>query len=162
MGIYMKYGSIEGDATQQGFEGWVNCHHFEWSLDRQFAEDQVGRSQNREAAQARMFPCTVFKEADHSSGEFLKTAATHFKGEKCEIVFLRTGNPGEPYLKFTLTDALIQKFTVATGGQNPERPIEQITLDFTEVEIECKTLDETNVSEETMRISYNAATGQGG
>lgn len=160
MGIYMKYGSIEGDATQQGFEGWVNCHHFEWGLHRDFSEDQVGRSFNREAAQAKMGTCTLFKEADHSSGEFLKTATTAFKGEKCEIVFVRTGNPGEPYLKFTLTDALIAKLAIQSGS--PERPIEQITLDFTEVEIECKTLDATNVSEETMRINYNAATGQGG
>jgi type VI secretion system secreted protein Hcp len=160
MGIYMKYGSIEGDATQQGFEGWVNCHHFEWGLHRDFAEDQVGRSFNREAAQAQMRRCILLKEVDHSSGEFLKTATTAFKGEKCEIVFVRTGNPGEAYLKFTLTDTLISKLNVQSG--QPERPIEQLELDFTELEIECKTLDETNVSEETMRISYNAATGQGG
>jgi type VI secretion system secreted protein Hcp len=160
MGIYMKYGAIQGDATQQGFEGYVNCHHFEWALAREFAADQVGRSFNREAAQAQIKQVTVYKEVDHASGEILKAATTALKGEKCEIVFVRTGNPGEPYLKFTLTDTLIAHLNVNSG--QPERPLEQITLDFTALEIECKTLDESNVSEETMRITYNAATGQGG
>jgi len=159
MGIYMKYGSIQGDATQQGFEGWINCTHFEWGLTRTFAQDQVGRSFNREASQAQVGRASVSKEVDHASGEVLKTATTAFKGEKCEIVFVRTGNPGEPYLKFTLTDTLISK--VGVEGSS-ERPNETLELDFTELEIECKTLDESNTSEETMRITYSAATGQGG
>src|SRR6266566_3186941 len=124
MAIYMKYGDIQGDATQQGYEGWINVHHFEWGLERKFAEDQVGRSFNREAAQANIQRCTVFKEVDHSSGEILKAAATAFKGEKCEIVFVRTGNPGEAYLKFTLTDALVARLNVRSG--QPERPIETV------------------------------------
>lgn len=160
MAIYMKYANIQGDATQKGFEGWVNLTSFDWDLERHFAQDQVGRAFNREAAQAQMKVCRVSKEVDHSSGEILKTVTTAFKGEKCEIVFVRTGNPGEPYLKFTLTDALIANLEVALRG--PERPAETLTIDFTELEIECKTLDETNTSEETMRINYSSSTGQGG
>ena len=160
MGIYVKYGNIGGDATQQGFEGWVNCHHFEWALKRDFALDQVGRAQNREAAQAHMDCCKLLKEVDHSSGQWLETATTDFKGQDCEIAFLRTGNPGSPYLTFKLTNALVQKYVVT--GTTTERPIETITIDFTKVEIECKTLLENNVDEETIRVHYDAATGEGG
>jgi type VI secretion system secreted protein Hcp len=161
MGIYVKYGNIEGDATQQGFEGWVNCHHFGWSLGRDFAKDQVGRAQNREAAQAHMNPCSLLKEVDHSSGQWLETATTDFKGQDCEIAFLRTGNPGAPYLRFKLTNALVATYVV-TGTGGKERPIETITIDFTKVEIECKTLLENNLDEETIRVHYDAATGEGG
>jgi type VI secretion system secreted protein Hcp len=161
MGIYMKFGDIQGDATQKGFEGWINLTHFEWGLDRKFAEDQVGRAFNREGAQAQMGACTVRKDSDSSSGVIIQTAATEFKGQKCEIAFVRTGNPGETYLHFTLTDALIQKLDVATQGPN-ERPIEAITIDFTEVEIKTKTLNESNTGEDPMVITYDAATGIGG
>jgi len=160
MGMYMKYGNIQGDATQQGFEGWININSFHWELERNFAKDQVGRAFNREAAQAHVKEIVVTKELDHSSGELLKAASTGFKGEKCEIVFLRTGNPGEKYLKFILTDTLLQELKLS-GGE-PERPVETITLDFTELEIEVKTLDEANIAEDTMRITYNIATGEGG
>jgi len=160
MGIYMKYGAIQGDATQKGFEGWINLNHFDWGLERKFAEDQVGRAFNREAAQAQIMPCTVRKDVDSSSGSILQTATTEFKGQKCEIAFVRTGNPGETYLHFTLSDTLISKLDVQTQGG--ERPIETIILDFTELEIQTKTLNEANNGEDPMTITYDAASGIGG
>jgi len=160
MGIYMKFGNIQGDATQKGFEGWINIHHFDWSLTRQFAPNQVGRAFNREAAQAQMHHCTVRKEADASSGMLLQTATTEFKGQPCEIAFVRTGNPGDWYLKFKLTDALIANLDVSTQGPS-ERPTETIALNFTEVEIHTKTLNETNTGEDPLMVTYDSATGIG-
>ena len=161
MAIYMKYGTIQGDATQKGLEGWINIKSFAWGLERKFAKDQVGRAFNREAAQANVKEIVVTKDLDHSSGDILKTTSTASKGEKCEIVFLRTGNPGEPYLKFTLTDTLFKHLSLSPG-QTPERPEERLILDFTKLEIEVKVLDEANVNADTMRINYNIATGEGG
>jgi type VI secretion system secreted protein Hcp len=159
MGIYMKYGDIEGDATQQGYVGWINIDSFSWSLERTFAADQVGRAFNREAAQAQMHHCVVTKAADASSGKLLQTATTEFKGQTCEIAFVRTGNPGDWYLKFKLKDTLIANLDVATSGG--ERPEETITLNFTEVEINSKTLNETNTGEDPMTVTYDSSTGIG-
>lgn len=160
MGIYMKFGNIQGDATQQGYEGWINIHHFDWALERQFAPDQVGRAFNREAAQAQMHHCTVKKDADASSGLLLQTATTEFKGQPCEIAFVRTGNPGDWYLKFKLTDTLISSLNIATEGGG-ERPIETISLNFTEIEINTKTLNESNTGEDPLTVTYDSATGIG-
>jgi type VI secretion system secreted protein Hcp len=162
MGIFMRYGNIKGDSTQRGFEGkdgWMNLHDFGWSMQRNFAPDQVGRALNREAAQAQANEITISKDVDHASGEILQAATTDHKGQICEIVFLRTGNPGDAYLKFTLTDTLLKELTLNSG--TPERPTEHLTLSFTKVEIECKTLDEANLLEDTMHIEYNIATGEG-
>jgi len=161
MGIYMKFGTppIKGDATQKGYEGWINLHHFDWGLERKFAQNQTGRAFNREAAQAEMRECKVKKAADSSSGVLLQTATTQFKGQPCEIAFVRTGNPGDWYLKFKLTDALIANLDI--GLQGGERPVETITLNFTEVEIHTKTLNESNDGEDPLMISYDAATGEG-
>lgn len=161
MAIYMKYGNIQGDATQKGLEGWINLRSFEWKLERKFAKDQVGRAFNREAAQADVKEVIVTKELDHSSGELLKATSTASKGETCEIVFLRTGNPGEPYLKFILTDALFKNLSLSPS-QTPERPTEKLIIDFTKLQIEVKALDEANQNLDTMRIQYNIATGEGG
>jgi type VI secretion system Hcp family effector len=160
MAIYMKYGDITGDATQKGYEGYINLTSFDWGLDRHFAIDQVGRAANREAAQAQIRRCHVGKDVDHSSGQILEAVATHFKSETCTIVFVRTGNPGTAYLTFTLTDALIANLAVSSG--QPERPAEKLEIDFTELEISCFSLAEDNTSEEQMIINYSAATGVGG
>jgi type VI secretion system secreted protein Hcp len=156
----MKYGNIEGDATQQGYEGYINLTSFDWGLERHFASDQVGRAFNREAAQAQIHKCKVVKEVDHSSGKILETIATHFKAEHCEIAFVRTGNPGDPYLTFLLTDALISNLAISSGS--PERPTETLEIDFTELEIKCLTLNESNTGVDPMSITYSTATGVGG
>jgi len=160
MGLYMKYGNIEGDATQKGFEGWLNIDSFDWGLHRKLADDQVGRAFNREAAQAQVRDVTVTKEVDHATGALLEAATTASKGETCEIAFLRTGNPGEVYLQFTLTDAVVHTLGMATGTE--ERPTETLKLDFTKVEITVKVLDESNLTEDSMRIFLDVATGEGG
>jgi type VI secretion system secreted protein Hcp len=160
MAIYMKFGDIEGDATQSGYEGYINLTSFDWGLERHFAADQVGRAANREAAQAQIRRCHVSKDVDHSSGQILEAVATHFKSEKCTIVFVRTGNPGKAYLTLTLTDALIANLAVNSG--QPERPSETLEIDFTELEISCFTIAEDNIQEEHMVVTYSAATGIGG
>ena len=166
MGIYMRFDNgnpIKGDSTQQNFEGkdgWMNVTSFRWGLDRAFAKDQVGRAFNREAAQATVHPVVVIKDIDASSGALLEAATIDFKGKECEIAFLRTGNPGEKYLKFTLKNTLIKKLAVSSEGDNP-RPKEELVLDFTYVDIEVKVLNEANRQEDKMHITYDIATGVG-
>ena len=165
MGIYMRFDNgnpIKGDSTQQDFEGkdgWMNLTSFKWGLDRIFAKDQVGRAFNREAAQATVHPVSVTKDIDASSGALLEAATIDFKGKECEIAFLRTGNPGEKYLHFTLKNTLIKNLKVT--GQGDQRPKEDLVLDFTHVDIEVKTLDEANIDGATMHITYDIATGEG-
>jgi type VI secretion system secreted protein Hcp len=162
MGIYWKHEGIDGDATQKGYEGYTNCHDFKWSFERKFATDQVGRAFNREGAQAIVGRVTLTKEADHASGQILKTACTEHRGKPSEIAFVRTGDPGDPYLKFTLSNALFSQLQVmAFRSGDSERPTEQIELDFTKMEIEAVVLNESNGSDETLRIEYDIATGKG-
>jgi type VI secretion system secreted protein Hcp len=158
----MRYdnGSIEGDATQQGFEGWINLHSFQWDMSRAFTKD-TGRAFNREGAQAHVGRIVVTKEVDHASGQILKTACTEHKGKKVEIAFVRTGDPGDPYLKFTLTDTLFQNLQLS-GPRDSVRPTEQITLDFTELLVETVVLKEDNTGEAPLKVTYNIATGLGG
>jgi len=162
MGLYMRYdnGSIQGDATQQGFEGWVNLHSFQWGMSRAFTKD-TGRAFNREGAQAQVGRIVITKEVDHASGQILKTACTEHKGKKVEIAFVRTGDPGDPYLKFTLTDTLFQNLQLS-GPRDSVRPTEQITLDFTELLVETVVLKEDNTGEAPLKVTYSIATGLGG
>jgi type VI secretion system secreted protein Hcp len=160
----MRYdnGSIQGDATQKGFEGWINLHNFSWKMHRAFTKE-TGRAYNREGAQAHVDRVVVIKEVDHASGQILKTACTEHKGKTVEIAFVRTGDPGDPYLKFTLTDTVFQNLQVmGTRSGDVVRPTEQITLDFTELLIETVILKEDNSGEAPCKVTYNIATGLGG
>jgi type VI secretion system secreted protein Hcp len=152
--------SIKGDATQKGFEQWINLHDFQWSMSRKFTKD-TGRAYNREGAQAQVNQIIITKEVDSSSGQMHQTAWTEHKGKPVVIAFVRTGDPGDAYLQFTLTDAVFEKFDIMGPRQNPERPTEVIKLNFTELEINTVVLKEDNTGETPLIVGYNIATGMG-
>jgi type VI secretion system secreted protein Hcp len=160
MGIYMKFGNIRGDATQDGFEHWINIKTFEWdeAVHRDI-KTQTGKGRNREAAQPHVSNITVTKEVDHASGPLYKSLCATPKAYECKIAFVRTGEGGDTYLEYTLTDTLLAGVDI--NGKD-DRALEKWRLDFTEIEIEVKQLDEANVSQAPFHFKYNLATGKGG
>jgi type VI secretion system secreted protein Hcp len=161
MGIYMQYGDIVGDATQAGFEQWINITSFGWKncIDRKGMRTDTGRSRNREPGQPAMANIKVDKEFDHATGLLLKALCTVPQAKTCKIAFVRTDEGGEWYLQYTLTDALLANLDL---DSDEDRPTESWTIDFTEVLIEVKQLDEANVAGKPFRYSFNSATGRSG
>jgi type VI secretion system secreted protein Hcp len=80
------------------------------------------------------------------------------QAKTCKIAFVRTDEGGECYLQYTLSDALLANLSLSGS----DRPTETWTIDFTEIEIEVKQLDEANVAGKPFRYSFNSATGRSG
>ena len=71
MGIYMSYGSIKGDATQQGFEHWINVLKFDWpDAVKRDITTQTGRARNREHGQPK-----IGQDQDHQGSRSRKRSA---------------------------------------------------------------------------------------
>ena len=164
MGIYMSYGSIKGDATQQGFEHWINVLKFDWpNAIKRDITTQTGRARNRDQSQPHIGRIKITKEVDHASGPLYKALCAVPKAETCTIAFVRTDEGGEKYLEYVLTDALLASLQIngqSLGGA--ERATETWELDFTEIAIAVKQLDVANVAGADYHFKYNMATGKGG
>jgi type VI secretion system secreted protein Hcp len=162
MGMYMKFGTINGDATQEGFEKWINITGFQWgpAVHRDI-KTETGKGRNREQAQPHVSNITVTKEVDHASGPLYKSLVTVPEAKECKIAFVRTGPGGDndKYLEYTLTDTLLAGLEITGSG---ERAHETWHLDFTELEIEVKQLSEANEALGPYRFSYNLARGTKG
>jgi type VI secretion system secreted protein Hcp len=159
MGIYMKYGDIKGDATQDGFLHWINVSSFSWAnAVTRIIKTQTGKGRNREQGQPEVKQITINKEVDHASGPLYKSLVTVPQAKECTIAFVRTDEGGESYLEFKLTDTLLAKLNLTGEG---ERAIETWTLDFTRVKISVKQLSEANVSSSAFHFEYDLATGKG-
>jgi type VI secretion system Hcp family effector len=131
--IYMKYGSIMGDATAAGFQYWINIHHFNWPLNRSVTNKAVshGHGHTWEASRPKMQPFVVKKEIDAASTELLVAMCCSTKPECCTIAFVRTGLE-EAYAEYTFYESLIT--AMDTWGE-ADRPIETITFAFAAVEV---------------------------
>ncbi|HEY1795237.1 MAG TPA: type VI secretion system tube protein Hcp [Stellaceae bacterium] len=159
MGIYMKYGEIKGDATQEGFQHWINITGFQWSgaVSRKI-ETHTGKGRNREQAQPHVSQITITKEVDHSSGPLYKSLVSVPQAKDCRIAFVRTDEGGETYLEYNLTDALLANLKLNGDG---DRASEIWTLDFTKIKISVKQLSEANESSNAFHFEYDLATGKG-
>jgi type VI secretion system secreted protein Hcp len=158
MGIYMKYGDIKGDATQEGFEHWINISSFHWDAVTRDIKTQTGKGRNREQSQPHVRRITVTKEVDHASGPLYKSLVTVPQAKPCTIAFVRTDEGGETYLEYNLTDALLQHLSIS-GDDN--RASETWTLDFTKIKVSVKQLSEANVASGPFHFEYDLATGKG-
>lgn len=160
MGIYMKYGNIKGDATQEGFQHWINVSTFSWSnAVTRVIKTQTGKGRNREQGQPQIKQIVINKEVDHASGPLYKSLVTVPQAKECTIAFVRTDEGGESYLEYKLTDTLLAKLSLTGEG---ERAIETWTLDFTKVKISVKQLNEANESSASpFHFEYDLATGKG-
>jgi type VI secretion system secreted protein Hcp len=158
MGIYMKYGEIKGDATQEGFEHWINITSFHWDAVTRDIKTSTGKGRNREQSQPHVKRITIDKEVDHASGPLYKSLVTVPLAKECRIAFVRTDEGGETYLEYTLTDTLLQQLRLHGDG---DRAGETWTLDFTKIKVSVKQLSEANVASGPFHFEYNLATGKG-
>ena len=158
MGIYMKYGDIKGDATQDGFEHWINIPGFSWEAVFRQIRTETGKGRNREQSQPHVKRIRVQKEVDHASGPLYKSLVTVPTAQECTIAFVRTDEGGETYLEYTLHDTLLQNLTLSGEG---DRAVETWVLDFTKIKISVKQLSEANVSSGPFHFEYDLATGKG-
>jgi type VI protein secretion system component Hcp len=167
MGIYMKFGNIEGDATQivPGRDtGWIPLESFGWGLDSSITTKAgTGGSPNRAPKNPKLHDITVTKDVDLSSIALLSTLCTDEKGQDCTIVFVRTGDPGKVYLQYDLKKTLIKTLTVGGPGKHGDaRPDETLILSFTEVTVHVWQLEEDNRNGKSDHITIQNGAAEGG
>lgn len=138
MAIYLKFGSINGDATHDEHKQWVQVDSVQWGVGRAITTP-TGSTKNREASEPSISEVTVSKQMDQSSIYFFEQACVGNKAELCKIHMVSTGSPGRTYAEFNLTNALISGYSLSSGGDVPS---ESISVSFTKIEVKYNTVDE--------------------
>lgn len=160
MPLYMKYGKIEGEATQSGFEKWIPINNFQFGAGRS-VYTPLGDAGRRESSSATVSEVTVVKTTDKSSTSILKESIFNTKGEDCQIKITRQKSDGaeDTYLEFKLSNTIISSFQISSSG---ERPTESLSLNFVELEM-AYTPQKPDGSLDTavQRTTYNVMTGKG-
>ncbi len=133
MPIYMKYGSIKGDVTATGHEGWIELQSAQLGTRRNITWPS-GRGVNRESASPAIKDITVTKLQDSSSADLFREAVNG-RGVDVEIHFLKTGGGPNPYLTIKLQGVLISSMNISgRGGDSHSTPMESLTLNFAKIE----------------------------
>lgn len=131
MPIYLKYGSINGDVTAEGYQKWIELNSFQWGVGRGISSP-TGGSDDRESSAPSVSEVVVTKAQDVATIKLI-TEGFQGEGEKAQIDFTRT-DKGKltTFLTYVLTNTMLSGYSVSSGG---DRPSESLSLNFTKIEV---------------------------
>lgn len=158
MAIYMKYDGIDGEATHDSHQKWIDISSMQFGIGRAISTPS-GSTANREASQPSVSEITLKKQMDGSSPKLFTESATGNIGKTVKIDLVSTGSPGNTYVTYTLTNTLISGYSVETGG---DRPAEAVTLSFTKIEYKFIPYDDKNKAGTPVTVSYDLSTAKSG
>ncbi|WP_396190213.1 type VI secretion system tube protein Hcp [Flavobacterium sp.] len=154
MGIYMNYGGIEGEATQQDHKKWIDVLSLSWGSGRGISTVYDG-ADNREASEPSVSEVSIVKEFDAASPQLVTEASTGYEGKTVKIDLTTTGSPSDVFCTYTLSNALIDSYSVTSSG---ERPTESVSISFTKLEFKFTPYDDKNMAGTPTTVSYDIAT----
>lgn len=154
MGIYMKYGSIKGDATHADHKDWVEVQSLQFGIGRSIMTP-VGAAQNRESSHPSISQVSITKNMDGSSYKFFEQACIGKTGEKCTIHLVT--NENQVFAEYELENTLIAGYNVSTSG---DRPAETISLNFTKIIYKYAVMGSDNKSSTTYTAGYDISTAK--
>ena len=130
MALYMKYGSIKGSVTTDGFKDWIELESFHWGVGRSIGTAARG-SFSREHSEPSISEITVTKRTDIASPKLLLDSVAGKLDSKVDIK-LTTTTKGkvETFLTFKLENTGISGYSLSSGG---DMPVESLSLNFTKI-----------------------------
>lgn len=138
MAIYMKYGSIDGPVTTQGYEKWIELNSFQWGVNRAIHTAARG-ALSREHSEPNISEIVVTKVGCVATPKLLQESWAGLLNNKV-VIKLTTANKGnqETYEEFEFTDTGVSSYTASSGG---DMPMELLTLNFTKVQFKFTGMD---------------------
>jgi type VI secretion system secreted protein Hcp len=153
MPIYMKYDTIQGDATAEGHEKWIELNSCQWGIGRGISSP-TGGSNDRESSAPSVSEVVVTKNTDVSSTKVLNEGYQG-EGKDVQIDFCKTDKGKlEVYLTITMNNTMISGYSLSSGG---DRPTESLSLNFTKVEFKNVNMGSAGDTGSPDAITYDLA-----
>jgi type VI secretion system secreted protein Hcp len=129
MSIFLKFGSVLGDAEDAGHKNWIDVKAANWSLSRPVS-NPAGSTSGRVLSAPQLSELTVTKDEDVATIPLIQ-AALEGSPVAAQIDFCTTGTgQQEVYYTIAMTNAIITSFGQAASDG---RPIESVTFNFTKI-----------------------------
>lgn len=156
MGIYMQFQGIQGEATQQDHQNWIDVLSMSWGAGRSISTVS-GSTANREASEPSLSELNIVKLFDAASPNLFIQACTGNVGKTVQIDLTTTGSPSVVFCSYTLSNCLISNYSVSSSG---DRPTETIGLSFTQLQYKFVPYNAQNQPGTPTIVTYDMATTQ--
>lgn len=162
--VFVNIKDIPGEAREKNHKDWIACKTIDWGLERTLDMTDLGTTQ-RGYANAQFNKVTLTSELSKASAKLMTSVANGTSREEITIEMCRSGDDAsrgmEPYLIWTLKNAIIDSYTV-NGGEE-QIPEENWTCAYRHIEIKYKLADyNTGKLSDENSFVWNLETGEVG
>ncbi|MGJ8694832.1 MAG: Hcp family type VI secretion system effector [Verrucomicrobiaceae bacterium] len=121
---YIKFDGVDGEATSPGGDGFIKIEYYKIEIDRS--------GPNGAAAFKNVVVALPMEKA---SPNLMLSCATGAVLKNATLYVTRTGSDGteNTFLKIEFTKVVIDSYRT-TGDGGDDRPVDEVTLGYTEVE----------------------------
>ena len=168
MSIYMDISSIKGPVTTEGYSDQIQLESIDFDISRDI-HTRVGNTSSREGSLAQVGRFTVKKYADVASLPLLKAAISGKPIATITVSFTTNSDTApQTYLSYILSNVIIAAYDIDENRlvhlSNPEatipnKPIETLTLDFTELEASYIDHDAGDTPGAPVRLDWDVSQG---
>ena len=151
MAIYMKFGSIAGRTTTEGFKDWIELNSLQLGVGRGVTSGAGGAQ--REGSNPSISEVAITKPFDVASPKLYQDALAGTFDSKVEIKFTTTTkNKVDTYLAYELSNCGVSGYSLSSGGDNPQ---ESLSLNFTKIMLSPSPLDDKGTPKAGDKVTYD-------
>lgn len=139
--MFLKIDGVTGESADAKHKGEIEILSFSWGATQQGAQNFGG---GLSSGKIDIHDLSFMHKIDKASPQLLYHACTgtHIKEA---ILSVRSSSEnaagGEDYLTIKLSDLLVSSFQAGANGQAGEIPMEQVSMNFSKIEMEYKPQD---------------------
>jgi type VI secretion system secreted protein Hcp len=130
--IYMKITGISGNASAQGYEGWIQIDSLQFNTSRHI-QTQTGKVHDRINGWPEFAQVIITKQLDDATSALFNSACSAKVLPQVDIAVCTSGASPQTYVQYTLSNVLISDYGHAVNHNN--KPIEALYLDYTKIEM---------------------------
>ncbi|MCC5809504.1 MAG: type VI secretion system tube protein Hcp [Ectothiorhodospiraceae bacterium] len=158
MSIFMNLEDVLGDASDAGHQGWLDVIHIQWGTKRMVTSASSTRG-DRESSNAVVSDLEIIRRTDRASPQLFLEACCGL-GRRLVIDVGKTGSGSgtEPFVRYTMSNALIKEYRVGAAARDQERAIEVLVVSFTRLELRYVAYDENGRALSPVSVGFDAST----
>ena len=162
MAAYLKLDGFTGNVTKGQYTGWIEVESFSWGFSVP-VQTTVGSSTNRMSA-GKVTPGDIHmvKKQDQTSAKFMLDSMNGAVIPNATLAVTMPSASGgqDKYMEYKMSNVITSAYNTS-GSQGQHEPMENVSLNFTKIEISQYSTDSSGKSMAAQRGNFDFMTAAG-
>ena len=133
---FLKIDGVDGESTDSKHKGEIEILSYHWGVS-QAISGTVSSSGTFSGQRADMTALSIVKSLDKASPKLAQGCAAGEHYKSATLTLARAGGDKQPYMKYKLSDVLIENVSVGGASQGEGGvPTEEVGLRYGKIELE--------------------------